>query len=58
MNAHIDYRGMPIVKNNSGNYMIDYHVQNRHPILCFILRVLVKRVSKTALRSHLRCIVR
>ena len=55
MNAHIDYRGLPIVKNHLGNLMIDYHVQNRHPILCFILRVVAKRVGKTAFRSHLRC---
>ena len=55
MLPYIDYRGVPIVESSPGYSMIDYHVQKKHPILCFILRVVMKRVGKTALRSHLRC---
>jgi hypothetical protein len=54
MYTHIDYRGLPIVNNNSGNLMIDYHTQSRHPVLFFIMRIIAKHVGKTARHSHLR----
>ena len=54
MNAHIDYNGNPIVVTSRGAFMIDYHVQKKHPVLCFILRFVTKRLGKTARHSHLQ----
>ena len=45
--------GQPIVKNGD-SIMIDYHVSNAHPILLYILRLIMKRVGKTGRRSHLK----
>jgi len=56
MSSHIDYNGNPIVETSRGTYMIDYHVQKKHTILCFILRFVVRRLGKTARHSHLQYI--
>lgn len=54
MSAHIDYNGNPIVETSRGTLMIDCHVQKKHPILCFILQIVAKRLGKTARHSHLQ----
>ena len=54
MSSHIDYNGNPIVETNRGTFMIDYHVQKKHRVLCFILRFVAKQLGKTARHSHLQ----